>query len=276
MTPAPPLLHVQQVTKQFGGLTAVADFNLTLQPGELVGLIGPNGAGKTTAFNLITGVYPPTEGHITLTGKPTRGLTPDRIAALGISRTFQNIRLFDSMTVLENVKTAYTLNARYGFLDAIFKTRRYRDEEALLHDRSLDLLRLFHLEDDAHVRADTLAYGEQRRLEIARALATSPRLLLLDEPAAGMNAQETEDLMAMIRDIKSRFDLTILLIEHDMRFVMQLCERIVVLEYGRIIAEGTPRAIRDDPRVIAAYLGDSAEDVDLTTAQPQDAPHAPG
>ncbi len=272
MTPT-PLLHAQRVTKRFGGLTAVADFNLTLLPGELVGLIGPNGAGKTTAFNLITGVYAPSEGHITLAQQPTRGLTPDRIAARGVSRTFQNIRLFDAMTVLENVKTAYNLNTRYTFLDAILRTRRFRDEEDLIHQRALDLLRLFRLEDDAHARADSLAYGEQRRLEIARALATQPRLLLLDEPAAGMNAQETEELMAMIRDIKTRFDLTILLIEHDMRFVMQLCERIIVLEYGRIIAEGTPQAIREDPRVIAAYLGDAAEGVELP---PQEPHHAPG
>lgn len=266
-------LHVQHLSAGYGRTPVVHGASLDLRAGRCAGLIGPNGAGKTTAFNLITGVYQPSEGHITLAQQPTRGLTPDRIAARGVSRTFQNIRLFDAMTVLENVKTAYNLNTRYGFLDAILQTRRFRDEEALIHQRALDLLRLFRLEDDAHARADSLAYGEQRRLEIARALATQPRLLLLDEPAAGMNAQETEELMEMIRDIKTRFDLTILLIEHDMKFVMQLCERIIVLEYGRIIAEGTPQAIREDPRVIAAYLGDAAEGVELPA---QDRAHAPG
>ena len=256
-----PILKVTGVTKRFGGLTAVSDFNLTLQPGELVGLIGPNGAGKTTVFNLITGVYTPTEGSIAVGGTDTAGLTPDRITALGIARTFQNIRLFDEMTVLENVKTAYNLRSDYGLLDAVFRTRAFREQEATLHERAMDLLTTMGLADDANERSASLAYGEQRRLEIARALATQPKLLILDEPAAGMNAQETEDLMEMIHDIRSRFDLTLMLIEHDMKFIMRMCERIVVLDQGRIIARGLPGEIKADPVVIAAYLGDEAEEI---------------
>ena len=256
-----PVLEVAGVTKRFGGLTAVSDFSLRLSPGELVGLIGPNGAGKTTVFNLITGVYVPTEGRIAVQGTDTVGMTPDRITALGIARTFQNIRLFDEMTVLENVKTAYNLRSGYGLLDAIFRTRRFKTQEAALHTRALGLLTTMGLADDAHERAASLAYGEQRRLEIARALATEPRLLILDEPAAGMNAQETDDLMAMLHDIRGRFDLTLLLIEHDMKFIMKMCERIVVLDQGRVIARGVPEEIKVDPVVIAAYLGDEAEEV---------------
>ncbi|MDG1483383.1 MAG: ABC transporter ATP-binding protein [Myxococcota bacterium] len=258
---SPPILEVAGVTKRFGGLTAVSDFSIRLSPGELVGLIGPNGAGKTTVFNLITGVYVPTEGRIAVQGTDTAGKTPDRITALGIARTFQNIRLFDEMTVLENVKTAYNLRAGYGLLDAIFRTRRFKTQEAALHTRAMDLLTTLGLSEDAHERAASLAYGEQRRLEIARALATEPKLLILDEPAAGMNAQETDDLMAMLHDIRSRFDLTLLLIEHDMKFIMKMCERIVVLDQGRVIARGVPEEIKVDPVVITAYLGDEAEEI---------------
>ncbi len=254
------VLEVSGATMRFGGLVAVSDFSLTLAPGELVGLIGPNGAGKTTLFNLITGVYTPTEGRIVVRGTDTAGLTPDRITALGIARTFQNIRLFDEMTVLENVKTAYNLRSDYGLLDAVLRTRRFREQEAALHERAMDLLATMGLADDASERSASLAYGEQRRLEIARALATEPKLLILDEPAAGMNAQETDDLMEMIHDIRDRFDLTLLLIEHDMKFIMKMCERIVVLDQGRVIARGTPAEIKVDPAVIAAYLGDEAEE----------------
>ncbi len=255
-----PVLEVAGVTKRFGGLTAVSDFSIRLSPGELVGLIGPNGAGKTTVFNLITGVYVPTEGRIAVQGTDTAGMTPDRITALGIARTFQNIRLFDEMTVLENVKTAYTLRAGYGLLDAILRTRRFKVQEAALHTRAMDLLATMGLAEAAHERSASLAYGEQRRLEIARALATEPKLLILDEPAAGMNAQETDDLMAMLHDIRGRFELTLLLIEHDMKFIMKMCERIVVLDQGRVIARGAPDEITVDPVVIAAYLGDEAEE----------------
>ena len=256
-----PILSVAAVTKRFGGLTAVSDFTIALHPGELVGLIGPNGAGKTTVFNLITGVYTPTEGRIAVAGTDTAGLTPDRITALGIARTFQNIRLFDEMTVLENVKTAYNLRSDYGLLDAILRTKRFREQEAALHTRAMDLLTTMGLAEEAQERAASLAYGEQRRLEIARALATEPRLLILDEPAAGMNAQETDDLMEMLHDIRSRFSLTLLLIEHDMKFIMRMCERIVVLDQGKIIARGTPEEIKSDPIVIAAYLGEEAEEL---------------
>ncbi|MEO1267940.1 MAG: ABC transporter ATP-binding protein, partial [Myxococcota bacterium] len=253
-----PLLKVEGIVKRFGGLTAVSNFNVAIHSGELVGLIGPNGAGKTTVFNLITGVYVPTEGTIHISGTPTAGLSPDRITALGIARTFQNIRLFDEMTVLENVKTAYNLRTQYSLLDAIFRTRRFREAEANVHAQSMELLETMGLAQTAHERSASLAYGQQRRLEIARALATQPSLLILDEPAAGMNPQETEELMDMVRDIRTRFDLTLLIIEHDMKFIMRLCERIIVLDRGRIIAKGTPLEVKQNPAVIAAYLGDSA------------------
>lgn len=262
-SPGESILHVEGLVKRFGGLTAVSDFNMAIRPGELVGLIGPNGAGKTTVFNLITGVYVPTEGAIHVAGEPTAGMSPDRITALGIARTFQNIRLFDEMTVLENVKTAHNLRSDYGILDAVLRTKRFKVQEEELHAKSMALLKTMGLDHQAHERSASLAYGEQRRLEIARALATQPKLLILDEPAAGMNPQETEALMAMIRDIRARFALTLLIIEHDMKFIMRLCERIVVLEYGKIIAKGSPAEVKNDPNVIAAYLGDSAADIDL-------------
>ncbi len=263
MTPSPPLLSMTSVTKRFGGLTAVADVSATHHQGELGGLIGPPGAGKTTVFNLVTGVYQPSEGAIAVLGASTTGLTPDRITALGVARTFQNIRLFGEMTVLENVKTAFNLKLRYGMASALLRTRAFKAEEARVERESLDLLSLFNLADLASERSTSLPYGEQRRLEIARALATGPRLLILDEPAAGMNPNETEALMAMLHDIKARFDLTLLLIEHDMKFVMQMCERIIVLDYGRVIARGTPEEVRSNPDVITAYLGDSADGIEL-------------
>jgi branched-chain amino acid transport system ATP-binding protein len=254
------ILRVDKVTKRFGGLTAVSQFDVDLLHGELVGLIGPNGAGKTTVFNLVTGVYQPTEGTVHIGGQATAGMSPDKITALGIARTFQNIRLFDEMTVLENVKTAYNLRTGYGWMDAVLRTPRFRRAEVELHDKAMWLLEALELADDAHERSANLAYGEQRRLEIARALATEPRLLILDEPAAGMNAQETDGLMDMLHGVKERFDLTLLLIEHDMKFIMKMCERIVVLDRGQIIAKGLPGEIKRNPVVIKAYLGD---DVDL-------------
>ena len=258
-----PILQAQGVTKRFGGLTAVSNFTLTLQPGEFVGLIGPNGAGKTTAFNLITGVYQPTEGSVHVAGAPTAGLTPDKITAKGIARTFQNIRLFQEMTVLDNIRTAFNLRVRYNLLHAMLRTGAWRRQEAEIEAESLRLLELFDLAALAQHRSASLAYGQQRRLEIARALATRPKLLLLDEPAAGMNPQEKEDLMHLLRRVQGEFDLTILLIEHDMKFVMQICQRILVLDYGKVIAEGTPSQIRVHPDVIAAYLGDAADGIEL-------------
>lgn len=259
-----PILDVRGATKRFGGLTAVDGLDLRLEPGELVGLIGPNGAGKTTVFNLVTGVYDLTEGSVHVAGQDIRGLTPDRINRLGVARTFQNIRLFDQMTVRDNVIAACHTHEPYGLVDAVLRTKRYRDQERDVRGRADALLERLGLTADADEISDSLAYGEQRRLEIARALATEPKLLILDEPAAGMNAAETDELMAMLHGIKADFDLTLLLIEHDMKFIMRMCERIVVLDRGRRIAAGTPREVKADPVVIAAYLGDAADGIDLS------------
>jgi branched-chain amino acid transport system ATP-binding protein len=242
---------------RFGGLTAVKALNLQIFPQELVGLIGPNGAGKTTVFNLLTGVYRPVEGRITFQGRDITGWKPHAIARLGIARTFQNIRLFGSMTVLQNVKVGARLHMRTGLWHAAWRTYSMLLEEQEVEEEAWHLLREMGLDDVAHYMARDLPYGEQRRLEIARALATHPRLLLLDEPAAGMNPQETTDLMNLIRRLRDEYDLTVLLIEHDMRVVMGICERIVVLDYGEEIAQGTPQEIRTNPRVIEAYLGEA-------------------
>lgn len=250
------LLEMRGVTKRFGGLTAVEGFEARLGEREVVGLIGPNGAGKTTVFNLLTGVYALSAGSIHVRGRDTRGLRPDQITALGVARTFQNIRLFRSMSVLENVQTAMDLRVRYGLLASVLHTPRYREREREIAARSRALLDVVGLAEAADERASSLAYGEQRRLEIARALATDPRLLILDEPAAGMNPQETDELGEMLHVIRAQHDLTLLLIEHDMKFVMRMCERIIVLDYGRVIATGTPAEVRANPAVIAAYLGD--------------------
>jgi len=250
------LLRTEKLSIVFGGLKAVTNFNIELAPGELVGLIGPNGAGKTTVFNLLTGVYEPTEGEIEFDGRSLVGLKPYQITQRGIARTFQNIRLFADLTVLDNVKIAYHFHVKYGLMEAVLRMGRYFPEEESLDARATAFLEIFNLADKKDEIAKNLPYGEQRRLEIARALAAQPRLLLLDEPAAGMNPQETQKLMEMIRWIRKKFDLTILLIEHDMSLVMGVCERIYVLDYGSIIAHGTPQEIKNNPRVIEAYLGE--------------------
>ena len=252
------LLKAEKVSEVFGGLKAVSDFDFHINQGELVGLIGPNGAGKTTAFNLFTGVYQPTTGTITFDGKSIVGLKPYEITQRGIARTFQNIRLFSELTVLENVKIAFHFHVKYGLLESVLRIGRYFREEEQIEAESMKLLKIFHLEDKADEVAKNLPYGAQRRLEIARALAAKPKLLLLDEPAAGMNPQETKELMEMIRWIRQEFGLTVLLIEHDMSLVMGICERIYVLEYGMVIASGTPDVIKNDPEVIRAYLGAGA------------------
>ena len=249
------LLEVKQLTKHFGGLTAVGDVTLELNEGELVGLIGPNGAGKTTLFNLLTGVYEPSEGTITLDGHLLNGKQPYKIASLGLGRTFQNIRLFKDLTVLDNVLIAFSNHhKKHVFASFLRLPAFYKNEEAL-KAKAIDLLKIFDLDRDADTLAKNLAYGQQRRLEIVRALATEPKILFLDEPAAGMNPQETAELTALIRRIKDEFKITIMLIEHDMNLVMEVTERIYVLEYGRLIAHGTPDEIKNNKRVIEAYLG---------------------
>lgn len=250
------LLKATKLSKVFGGLRAVSNFGIEINKGELIGLIGPNGAGKTTAFNMLTGVYEPTEGEIEFDGKSIVGLKPYQVTQRGVARTFQNIRLFSDLTVLDNVKIAYHFHVKYGLLESILRVGRYHQEEAEIEEKAIRFLEIFKLSHKKDEIARNLPYGEQRRLEIARALAAQPRLLLLDEPAAGMNPQETQQLMEMIRWIRKEFDLTILLIEHDMNLVMGVCERIYVLEYGSIIAHGTPHEIKNNPRVIEAYLGE--------------------
>jgi branched-chain amino acid transport system ATP-binding protein len=250
-----PILDVKQCTKSFGGLVAVKDLNITLEEGALYGLIGPNGAGKTTIFNLITGVYTPDEGTITLAGHQIQGRKPSAIARLGISRTFQNIRLFQSMTVLENVKVSQHMRRTQGLRDAILRTPRLRREEERIEHDAMELLKIFHLDGRAHDLARNLPYGSQRRLEIVRALATNPKLLLLDEPAAGMNPQEAVELMHLIEWSREHFKVSVLLVEHNMKVVMGVCERIQVIDYGETIALGGPREIQENPRVIEAYLG---------------------
>jgi branched-chain amino acid transport system ATP-binding protein len=262
MTPADPkapLLEASHVTIRFGGLTAVDDFNLQLQLHELAGLIGPNGAGKTTIFNLLTGVYQPTEGAIRIGGTPTAGMKANEITALGVARTFQNIRLFKELTVLENVKIGGHIHYKYSASAAVLRTNRFSEAERVAEDDALRLLDIFGLRDRAETYAKNLPYGDQRRLEIARALAARPRLLLLDEPAAGLNERETLDLMQTIHDVRDRFDIAILLIEHNMELVMGICERILVLNFGKVIAQGTPEQVRENPIVIEAYLGEPAE-----------------
>lgn len=250
------ILNIKKLTKAFGGLSAVLDVNFHLSEQELVGLIGPNGAGKTTVFNLITGVYKPDQGEIIFTGENISGLHPYTICNKGIARTFQNIRLFNGLTVMDNVKIALHKDVPYSLTSAILRLPKFISGEELIKEKALEYLKIFNLADKKHEIASNLPYGEQRRLEIARALATNPSLLILDEPAAGMNPHETQELMELIRWIRNEFNLTVLLIEHDMSLVMGVCERIYVLDYGQIIAEGKPQEIRQNKRVIEAYLGE--------------------
>ncbi|HNW87404.1 MAG TPA: ABC transporter ATP-binding protein [Candidatus Limiplasma sp.] len=252
-----PVLETRNLGIRFGGLQAAEGVNLQLFDNEIVGLIGPNGAGKTTVFNMLTGVYLPTEGDIQLLGQSIVGKKTYEIVADGVARTFQNIRLFKSMTVLENIKVAFHTRMHYSPASGIFRLPKYAREERGIEQRARELLRVFNMEESADLPADGLPYGQQRKLEICRALATSPKVLLLDEPAAGMNPIETRELMETIGLIRNRFSVAILLIEHDMKLVMGICERIYVLNYGRIIAQGTPTEIRNNPEVIRAYLGHS-------------------
>lgn len=250
-----PVLEAKHLSIEFGGLKAVDDFNLTIGKTEIAGLIGPNGAGKTTIFNLITKVYQPTRGTILLDGHDTHGMNTAQINQAGVARTFQNIRLFGDLSVEDNVKIGLHNSLNYSLFDGLFKTPKYFRKEKEAHEKALDLLSIFGMQDMASMKASTLPYGVQRRLEIVRALATEPKLLLLDEPAAGMNPHETEELMNNIRGIRDRFNIAIMLIEHDMNLVMGVCEGIAVLNFGSIIAKGTPKEIQENPVVIEAYLG---------------------
>ena len=255
-----PILTVEKLTKSFGGLTAVSNVNMVLNEGEMVGLIGPNGAGKTTVFNLLTGVYKPTSGTVTLTRNGTdqviSGRKPCDICKLGLARTFQNIRLFKDLTVLDNVRIAMNKDVKYGLVSSFLHLPTYQKEEKRLEEAAMDLLKLMKLDHKKDELAKNLPYGEQRHLEIARAMATNPALLLLDEPAAGMNPAETAELTNLIAFIREHYHLTILLIEHDMSLVMKICERIYFLDYGMVIANGTPDEIKSNRKVIEAYLGE--------------------
>jgi len=251
-----PVLEIRNLTQRFGGLMAVNDFKVRLMPGELTGLIGPNGAGKTTVFNLVSGFYQPTEGEILVGGFPTAGLRPHKVTALGVARTFQNIRLWNDMTVLDNIRVAQHYRLGYGFFHAVVRSNRYRTREEEIAKEAAELLDVFDLKRYAEEFPSNLAYGTQRKLEIARALSTHPKLLLLDEPAAGLNSSDIHELIRLVRWIHDTFDVTIWMIEHHMDVMMELATQIKVIDFGETIAEGTPEQIRNHPAVITAYLGD--------------------
>ena len=251
-----PILDVRELGIDFGGLTAVDGFNLMIGRNEITGLIGPNGAGKTTVFNLLTNVYQPTRGSILIDGMPTAGKKTYQVNRMGVARTFQNIRLFSELSVLDNVKTGLHNQITYSFAESMFHLGSYRKKEKQMDEKAMELLSVFGLENVADYRAANLPYGKQRKLEIARALATEPKLLLLDEPAAGMNPNETEELMETIEVVRKRFGVTILLIEHDMKLVSGICEYLYVLNFGRLLAEGTPKEVLSNPEVVKAYLGE--------------------
>ncbi|MBQ6560334.1 MAG: ABC transporter ATP-binding protein [Erysipelotrichaceae bacterium] len=251
-----PVLQIKNLGIDFGGLTAVNNLNMEIHEHEIVGLIGPNGAGKTTVFNMLTKVYDPSRGHIYLNGQDIARLDTVAVNKAGIARTFQNIRLFHNLSVMDNVKAGMNNQFTYSIADMLFHTRKRRSNEDMIEEEALKLLKIFHLDESKDTMAGSLPYGAQRKLEIARALASEPKLLLLDEPAAGMNPQETEELMETIRFVRDSFDICILLIEHDMNLVMNICERIYVLNYGMLLAKGNPEEIRNNDKVIKAYLGD--------------------
>ena len=250
------LLEVKELGISFGGLRAVDNFSLTIEDGQLYGLIGANGAGKTTIFNLLTGVYKPTDGSFKFNGEEMSGKSPIQINKSGIARTFQNIRLFSQMSVIDNVKVGLSNQYNYSVFDSILRSPKHKTGEKLMAEKAMEILKIFDLDSEADYLSSNLPYGKQRKLEIARALATNPKLLLLDEPAAGMNPAETEELMNTIALIRDKFKISILLIEHDMSLVMGICEKIVVLEYGRVICDDIPEKVINNPRVISAYLGD--------------------
>ena len=251
-----PVLEINGLTQRFGGLTAVNDFNVKLMPGELSGLIGPNGAGKTTVFNLVSGFYQPSEGQILIDGVPTAGLKPHKVTALGVARTFQNIRLWNDMTVLDNIRVAQHYRLGYGFFHAIARSKRYQQREDEIEKEAAELLEVFDLKRFATDFPKNLPYGTQRKLEIARALSSHPKLLLLDEPAAGLNSSDIHELIRLVRWIHEKFDVTIWMIEHHMDVMMELCTQIKVIDFGQTIAEGNPETVRNHPAVITAYLGD--------------------
>ena len=250
------LLEVTDLGISFGGLRAVDELNMTLEEGSLVGLIGPNGAGKTTVFNMLTGVYRPTDGGIRLAGENIVGKKPHEICKMGIARTFQNIRLFNKLTVLDNVKVGLHNEITYSLAESLLHVGSYRKKEKMMDERAMEILKVFDLDGQWDYKATNLPYGKQRKLEISRALATDPKLLLLDEPAAGMNTNETEELMETIELVREKFHVTVLLIEHDMKLVSGICEYLYVLNFGRLLAEGTPAQVLSNPEVITAYLGD--------------------